>query len=80
MKYILSKKFKICTKEILKFFNYTLLGTSIIMSFVIFKYKPVYEVNIDGKKIGYVENKKRFGESVNKNINEYKAKNINDVK
>lgn len=50
------------------------------MSFVILKYKPAYEVNIDGEKIGYIENKKRFEKSVNQNINEYKAKNINDVK
>ncbi len=80
MKYILkTRKLKICTKEILKFFNFTTIGLAIILVIILIKYKPMYEVKMSGQKIGYIENKNEFNKDIQENIKNYKAKNVSDV-
>lgn len=49
------------------------------MAIILIKYKPSYEVSIDGEKLGYIENKKNFEESVKTNIIANNNKNIDAI-
>lgn len=77
--YILNRKLKYCTKEILKYFNITVIAFGFIIAIILIKYKPSYEVSIDGEKLGYIENKKNFEESVKTNIIANNNKNIDAI-
>lgn len=79
MNYILYKKLKFYTKEILKFLNITFIAFGFILGIILIKYKPMYIVNLSGKDVGYVQDKKTFQESVKTNILEYTAKNVDKV-
>ena len=75
MNFILNRKLKFYTKEILRFFNVTLFALGINIAIVLIKYKTIYEVKIDGEVIGYTNSK----ENLEKDIENYKGKNINKV-
>lgn len=66
--YILNKKIKYYTKEILKYFNILFIAFGIIIAIILVKYKPIYEVKLSGEKIGYIQNKSAFEENIRKNI------------
>ena len=79
MNFILNRKLKFYTKEILRFFNVTLFALGIIIAIVLIKYKPIYEVKIDGEVIGYTNSKENLEKDIEENIKNYKGKNINKV-
>lgn len=79
MNFILEKKLKYYTKEILKYFNITLIAFGLIITIVLIKYKPMYKVSISGKELGYIDNKKALEESVKESIIEKTNKNIDTI-
>lgn len=79
MNFILSKKLKYYTKEILKYFNITLIAFGFIIAMVLIKYKPMYKVSVSGKELGYVQNKKAVEEIVRENIIEKAEKNVDTI-
>ena len=46
------------------------------MTVILIKYKPMYEVKIEGTTIGYVENKKSLNEKIQENVENYSKENI----
>ena len=76
MDYISIKKFKFYTKETLKFLNIALIAIGFIIAIILIKYKPMYEVKIEGTTIGYVENKKSLNEKIQENVENYSKENI----
>ena len=79
MKFILSKRLKFYTKEALKILNVTLIAFGFIIAIVLTKYKPIYEVKISGEEVGYVKNINAFEEKIENDIENYSAKNIDNV-
>lgn len=77
--YILSKKLKYYTKEILKYFNIIAIAFGTIVTIILVKYKPIYKISISGEELGYVENKQAFGETIKNSIMQEKEKNIDSV-
>ena len=76
---ILIKKLKHGTKEIMKVFSIMAIGLGLIIAIILMKYKPTYEVTIQGIKIGYVNSKKSFEEKISNEIINQKGKNIDYV-
>lgn len=76
MEYISIKRFKFYTKETIKFFNIALIAIGFIIAIILIKYKPMYEVKIEGTTIGYVENKKSLNEKIQENVENYSKENI----
>lgn len=76
MEYISIKILKFYTKETIKFFNIALIAIGFIMAIILIKYKPMYEVKIEGTTIGYVENKKSLNEKIQENVENYSKENI----
>ena len=58
--FILLNWVKYYTKEIGKALKLMSIGTVIILTVIILKYKPAYEVTLSGEKLGYVENKNKI--------------------
>ena len=79
MKYILSKKLKYYTKEILKYFNITAIAFGFIIAIILIKYKPIYRVSISGEEIGYVQSKEAFEENIKEKVLENQEKNIEAI-
>lgn len=79
MNYILNKKLKYYTKEILKYFNITILAFGFIITIVLIKYKPMYQVSISGENLGYVEDKNVLEESIKENILKKSQKNVDTI-
>ena len=79
MEYISIKKLKFYTKETIKFFNIALIAIGFIIAIILIKYKPMYEVKIEGTTIGYVENKKSLNEKIQENVENYSKENIESV-
>ena len=79
MNLISIRKLKFYTKEGLKLFNIALLAFGFIISVVLVKYKPMYEVKVSGIDVGYVENKKALNETIESNIENYSSKIIDKV-
>lgn len=79
MKNISIRKLKFYTKEILKFFNITLIALGFIIAIVLIKYKPMYEVKISGEEVGYINDKEALNEIIKTNIENYNGKNIEKV-
>ena len=75
---MLKKKLKFYTKEILKFFNITMIALRIIMPIILIKYKPMYKVSISGEELGYIENKQALEETLKEEITECSDKTIED--
>lgn len=76
MEYISIKKLKFYTKETKKIFNIALIAIGFIIAIILIKYKPMYEVKIEGTTIGYVENKKSLNEKIQENVENYSKENI----
>lgn len=76
MEYISIKKLKFYTKETIKFFNIAVIAIGFIIAIILIKYKPMYEVKIEGTTIGYVENKKSLNEKIQENVENYSKENI----
>ena len=55
------------------------IGLGLIIAIILMKYKPTYEVTIQGIKIGYVNSKKSFEEKISNEIINQKGKNIDYV-
>lgn len=55
------------------------VGLFIIASFIYIKYKPLYKVTLDGKVIGYVEDKDKMQEKIDKFANNLEG-NITSIK
>ncbi len=79
MDFILGRRLKFYTKETFKFLNFTLLALAIIFAMILIKFKPVYEVKISGREIGFIQNKNSFQSTVKANIQNYQAKNVYEV-
>lgn len=79
MDFISIRRLKYYTKEVIKFFNITLVTFGFMIAIVIIKYKPMYEVKISGEKVGYTENKEALNELITSNIENFKSKNIENV-
>lgn len=56
-----------------------LIGLFVIATIILLKYKPTYAVQLEGQRVGYVEDKSKFEEKVSKEIREYSGKNIESV-
>ena len=54
----------------LKTLKIVLIGSSVILTVVFIKYKPVYEVTLSGEKIGFVEDKEFIENKINKFLND----------
>lgn len=65
VKFILNKKIKHCTKEIIKIINLLSIALFIVMTVIFFKYNLVCSVSISGEHIGYVKNKNLVENQVN---------------
>ena len=79
MEYISIKKLKFYTKETIKFFNIALIAIGFIIAIILIKYKPMYEVKIEGTTIGYVESKKSLNEKIQENVENYSRDNIENA-
>lgn len=65
--FILNKKLKFYTKELLKYFNIALIAFGLIFAIILIKYKPIYQVSVSGEELGYIQNKEAFEESLKEN-------------
>ena len=79
MNFILKQRIKFYTKKTLRFLNLMVVALVIIIGIAIIKYKPIYEVKLDGTKIGYVNSKKEFENTIVAQIKNYKSKNVYNV-
>lgn len=79
MNFISIRKFKFYTKETIKFLNITLLSLGFIIAIVLIKYKPMYEVKISGKEIGYIESKDSLNKTIKNSVENYNSANIDKV-
>lgn len=66
--YILNRKLKYCTKEILKYFNIILIAIGFIIAIILIKYKPSYIVSISGKELGIIQNKQSLEELIENKV------------
>ena len=55
------------------------IGLGLIITMILVKYKPTYEVNIQGVKLGYVNSKNTFEEKISEEIVNQKGDNIDFV-
>lgn len=79
MDFISIKKFKFYTKETTKYLNIVLIAIGFIISIILIKYKPMYEVKISGESIGYIENKQAINETIKNNIEDLNQANIENI-
>lgn len=77
--YILNKKLKYCTKEILKYFNIILIAIGFIIAIILIKYKPSYIVSISGKELGIIQNKEYLEQLIENKVIKTSQKNIDTV-
>lgn len=76
---ILIKKLKYGTKEMMKVFSIMAIGLGLIIAIILIKYKPIYEVQIQGATIGYVNDQKSFEEKISKEIVNQEGENVDSV-
>lgn len=74
--YILSRKLKYYTKEIIKLTNIIAIGIFIITAVILMKFKPVYAVYLDEQEVGYINNKNELEEAIEQNLYDNKEENI----
>lgn len=79
MERISTKKIKIYTKETLKILNIALISFGIIIAIILIKYKPMYEVRVSGRQIGYTENKDLLIDKIKKYITDFSSDNIEKI-
>ena len=70
---------KTCTKDTAMVIKIMILGFILISEVLIIKYKPVYEVKIADKTIGYIKNKKEFTKQIEENILNIEEENLDSV-
>ena len=70
---------KTFTKETTRALKIMILGFILIIAIITLKYKPVYEVKISGKTLGYIENKKEFQEQIKQEILNQEGENIDNI-
>ena len=63
----------------MKVFSVMVLGLGLIIAIILMKYKPTYEVKIQGIKIGYVNSKISFEEKISEEIVNQQGINIDSV-
>lgn len=77
--FILRKKVKYYIRETLKYFNIMVFAFGLIITILLLKYKPMYQVSISGKEIGYTESKTALEESVKTAILNEEEKNVDSI-
>lgn len=55
------------------------IGLGIIIAIILVKYKPTYEVKVQGQSIGYVESEEKFKIEIDKEIINQQGNNIDNV-
>lgn len=58
--FILKSWVKYYTKEIMKALKIISIGIIIVLTIILIKYRPAYEVTLAGEKIGYIENRDKI--------------------
>lgn len=64
------------TKELAKLVTIIILGFLLILAMIFIKYKPVYEVIVAGKKVGYIEDLKKVKNTIEEEIINQEGSNI----
>ena len=77
--FIVSKCIKYYGRRLFKISLIVLAGLLIIASFIYIKYKPLYKVTLNGKVIGYVEDKGKMQEKIEEFANNLEG-NITSIK
>ena len=62
--FILKNWVRYYTKEIAKALSIPVIGTGIMLTLVVAKYKPAYQVTMAGENLGYIENKGKIEENI----------------
>lgn len=76
VEFILRKKIKICTKEIIKLISIMAIASAIITAIFLYKYNAVYKVTISGEAIGYVKDIEAFEKRIEDEILTPKEDNV----
>lgn len=76
---IVSKCIKYYGKKFAKCFIVVIAGFLLIASFIYLRYKPLYKVTLNGRVIGYVENKDKMQEKIDEFANNLNG-NITSIK
>ena len=76
---IFINKLKYCTKEMMKVFSIMAIGLGLIIAIILIKYKPTYEVKIQGVNLGYVNSKNSFETKISNDIVNQNGENIDFV-
>lgn len=79
LKLKLKSIFRSFTKETARAIKIMILGFILIIAMLIIKYKPVYEVKIEGETIGYVSSKSKLSEMIEEQIINKQGENIDTV-
>ncbi len=56
-----------------------MIGFGLIIAIILIKYEPKYEIKVSGKKLGYVENKTAFEETLKETLIKQEEKNIDII-
>ena len=72
---ILNKKIKYYIRQLRKISIIMIIGMFLILSIIFIKYKPIYQVKLEGDQVGYIQDKERFAQSVEE-LMEKKEENI----
>ena len=75
----LKSKFKTVTKETARVLKIMILGFILIIAIIGIKYKPVYEVKIADKTLGYIQNETAFKELIDGQIIKKEVKNVDNI-
>ena len=70
MNLILVNWVKYCTKEVFKTLKFLSIGSAIVLTVVVVKYKPAYKVTLSGETIGFVIDKELVSSKVEKYVND----------
>ena len=63
----------------MKVFSIMAIGLGIIIAIILVKYKPTYEVKIQGVKLGYINSKNSFEKKISREIINQEGENIDFV-
>lgn len=77
--FILKSKLSYYTKKVAKIIIVIILGILLITTIINIKYKPVYEITLDGEKIGHISNVEEFQNRIKKEVIQQEGAYIADV-
>ena len=77
--FIVGKCIKYYLKRLARVSGIMIIGLLMVASFIYIKYKPLYKVTLNGEVIGYVENKEKMQEKIEKFANNLEG-NITSIK